>query len=233
MMKREIIILITFFIVLFYNLSYSDPQTPYIQDYQDKPRFREHSFFMFKTTGFMSIGDTSVDIPALDGSKLSYRYGLQMLIGAKTETFSIGAGWEISAVHLFSRKSLIESKNFTYLNALVTCEISYSIFQFQFGFGPSFGVADTNGVEFAFMLGGGLNIPISSSVSMPLMVRSDWIYASQTSRTVSFMTGLSLYIGGTVKDDEKDIEKQRREREQLKREPLATEREPFFIPLSL
>ncbi len=145
------------------------------------------------------IGGTFVDV---DGSKLTYRGGVQGLFLFEDQFAYLGFGMDIGYSHLYETTSPTGNTSSDYINTLAIVEIKLYYSSFQVGIGHYFDVGGVKETEFSVMVAGGLSIPLNmlilsgdvKYISIPLMIRADFILADQTATSLSFFTGLTFYF---------------------------------------
>ncbi len=169
-------------------------------NYPNNPNYpQERAKMKGKTQRFLrglritgGFGKTFVDTSIGNGDRNNYRFGLE-LIGRPEEGQS---GFvELGFVQLYKQVNLGVTRKASYISLLFGPEFSSDSFFFRFGYGAYFGVGDRAGeVEFAIHLGMGPKIKLSDNVSIPIMLRVDWVFDSNTATVITLTSGLSYYF---------------------------------------
>ena len=81
-----------------------------------------------------------------------------------------------------------------YFNTLLVLELHLLLVNFQFGFGPAFGVGSGTSSGSAIMIGTGFNLMLLSNTGLSLMYRSDWVFDRKTATSDAFLLGVNFYI---------------------------------------
>ena len=159
-------------------------------------------FRLLGSVGYTAGGNVNVG----DGSLLNYRFLVQSLYWLDRVEgdldFSIGFDVGYSHVYTTSYKDFHHKDgrskygSVSFLHSLVTLDflIYESIFGWQFGLGPYFGVGDNTDIAFGLGFGPSLNFSLSDSMTIPVLMRFDLILDEKTLIPVNIYIGLSYHF---------------------------------------
>ncbi|GMT50310.1 MAG: hypothetical protein IEMM0008_1849 [bacterium] len=154
-------------------------------------------YFKFRTYGSLGYtGGGNVNVG--DGSLLNYRVGIQPFYQFSRK---VSIGLDLGIMHSFTTdySSTTETKGRSrfgksrFFYSLVVLEFSFAknILLFQAGVGPYFGLGDNTQTDIGFMLTPGIDIPIGSHLSLPILNRFEFIFSEHTLIPLNLMAGIT------------------------------------------
>ncbi len=151
------------------------------------------TYGIIKIRPYAGAGYTFVEIPSsyFNWNQFSARGGVQGLFSI---TDSISIGVDLAYIHAYTITPSFVTFWADYLNVLAVFEFNYSLFVGQFGAGPYVALADNDGSPFGVMFAAGVDIPVSKTISIPIMLRSDIIFDSKTTIPIGLMVGVTIKI---------------------------------------
>ncbi len=148
---------------------------------QDKLRF---------TAG---IGTTSsVDATIGTGNKTALRIGGTYLYRISKR---IGIGVDLGFIKAYKREFNNFDFTVSYFTLLTMIEINFlknDLLIFQIGQGGYMATGDNSGSEYGLRLGGGVDIPVGSNISIPILLRTDFIFASDMIVPITVNAGITI-----------------------------------------
>ncbi len=158
-----------------------------------------------------SIGITSVDDSVLDGSttasssKINYGGGIQLLFPiSKFEGGGLSVGVDTGYMHTWDFETGgTNSETFSYstLNISAVFEARFAeMFIAQAGTGYYIDLGSyasttpviDQGTVFGFHLAAGIDIPVGTNISIPILARGDFIFANEIVTTSGSLGGLTI-----------------------------------------
>ncbi len=148
-----------------------------------------------KIRPYFALGGTSADVNVQDGSKFAWGLGAQVEFNIVPKIFYLGV--ELGYVHCYTyeRDATGAESKYGALDLLCVAEVNFlKMLVIQVGAGPYFSVEDNDGIHFGLMIGAGVDIPVSSMVSIPIMARFDFIFDNITVIPIRVMSGVTIKI---------------------------------------
>ena len=139
---------------------------------------------------YLGAGVTAAGLPGAE-CRFAMRSGVQVLCTSGATRLFFGAGLDAGFMR-FGRNSNKASLDAGYV--LAVGEMSVPGFLFQAGFGYWFDMSAGAGAWPGILCAGGLVIPITDRMHMPLIIRADFVFAEDTRIPLSFGAGLSWYL---------------------------------------
>jgi hypothetical protein len=124
-------------------------------------------------------------------SRLNLHGGMQALFASGAEWLFFAYGLDAGFLH-FGNEGNGSGRNALHL--LAVGEMTVPGFQMQLGAGSWFGLGDRRGTWFGMMASGGIVIPLSDTLRLPLLIRADFVFAERMLVPLSFVSGLSWYL---------------------------------------
>ncbi len=141
------------------------------------------------------IGTTSsVDVNIGTGNKTALRIGGT---GLYRISKLIGVGVDLGFVKAYKQE--FNNFNFTvsYFTLLTMIEFNLlknDLLIFQIGQGGYMATGNNTGSEYGLRLGGGVDIPVGSNISIPILFRTDFIFASDMLVPITINAGITIKI---------------------------------------
>jgi len=159
----------------------------------------------FKVRPYSGFGYTlGENINVGSGNLFNYRFGLQ---GIYQFTKYVGIGIDATYMHLLDAKydaasnssARINEGSVNFFTPLAILELNggNNILIVQTGVGLSIATAGNFKQEFTYMLALGLDIPLTDSISLPIISRFDFIFPNQSMIPYSLNVGLTFRFGGS------------------------------------
>ena len=158
----------------------------------------------FKVRLLGSIGYTAGgNVNIGDGSLFNYRFSVQPLywLNRIEGDLDFSIGLDLGYLHAYTtsykdfhhKDGRSKYGSVSFFHSLVTLDflLYRSIFGWQFGLGPYFGVGDNTDIAFGLSFGPSLNFSLSESITIPVLMRFDIILDEKTLIPVNVYVGLS------------------------------------------
>ncbi len=158
-------------------------------------------FFRLRTLGSLGY-TTGGNVNVGEGSLLNYRFGLQSIFQISKYTgFGLDLGYlrafTTNYTNLSDTKARSNYSKSTFFHSLVVFDFTPGdqLFIIQFGVGPYFGTGDNKDVSMGIMITTGIDFPINSFMSLPIIMRYEFIISEHTLIPINFYSGITFRFG--------------------------------------
>ena len=192
-MKKLLCIIILFFSFTLVALADDDDSIPSgLKMLQDFSRDINGAFRFFGGGGYtFKYNNDAVD-------RISYGGGGQAFLIFGNRLFYVGFGIDGGYFHLYNATDGLSNESYNVASFHGLTEISFSSFFFQIGLGPQFLYGDGTNTYLGLMAAIGYDLftvnTENTFITVPLIVRSTYIFTDSTIISLSITLGVTFYI---------------------------------------